>query len=333
MGVFGLVGLDNGIVSGLEKFEAPDPAYWCAQGYAICNPDIRGVVDSDGDSVLWDRQEGRDCYDLIEWLAEQQWCSGKVGHERDLLPRGIPVVHRRRTAPAPGGDQPVGRRQRRLPRPGDAGRNARHRLRPATPGGQLLRQEPEGRHPLRSRALPADDRPLGDTRSPTSARSPSRRTSWPATRTPCTPPGHSAPGGASLRKRSGCASTTARNGRTTTTRRTWRTCAASSTTTSRIRTTGGSRTPRVRYSVLDLEGGDQVGVAADMFPPADIASTKYYLDGRSRTLTTDRPGRRGGSGVRRRLEPERGVLPYPLRAGDRHGRLPEGAPLGRGARR
>lgn len=79
MGIFGLVGLGNDIVSGLEKFEGPDPAYWCAQGYAICNPDIRGVVDSDGDSVLWDRQEGRDCHDLIEWLAGQEWCSGKVG--------------------------------------------------------------------------------------------------------------------------------------------------------------------------------------------------------------------------------------------------------------
>ena len=79
MGVFGLVGLDNKVVSGLEKFEAPDPAYWCARGYAICNPDIRGVVDSEGDSVLWDRQDGRDCHDLIEWLAEQPWCTGKVG--------------------------------------------------------------------------------------------------------------------------------------------------------------------------------------------------------------------------------------------------------------
>ena len=79
MGVFGLVGLSNGIVSGLEKFEGPDPAYWCAQGYAVCNPDIRGVVDSEGDSVLWDRQEGRDCYDLVEWLADQEWCSGKIG--------------------------------------------------------------------------------------------------------------------------------------------------------------------------------------------------------------------------------------------------------------
>jgi hypothetical protein len=54
-GVFGLVGLSNDIVSGLEKFEAPDPAYWCAQSYAICNPDIRGVINSDRDSVLWDR--------------------------------------------------------------------------------------------------------------------------------------------------------------------------------------------------------------------------------------------------------------------------------------
>jgi predicted acyl esterase len=79
MGVFGLVGLSNSIVSGLAKFEAPDPAYWCAHGYAICNPDVRGGVDSEGDSVMWDRQEGRDCHDLIEWLAEQSWCTGKVG--------------------------------------------------------------------------------------------------------------------------------------------------------------------------------------------------------------------------------------------------------------
>ncbi len=79
MGVFGLVGLNNNIVSGLGKFEAPDPAFWVAQGYAICNPDIRGVIDSEGDSVIWDRQDGSDCHDIIEWLAEQSWCSGKVG--------------------------------------------------------------------------------------------------------------------------------------------------------------------------------------------------------------------------------------------------------------
>ena len=130
MGVFGLVGLDNGIVSGLEKFEGPDPAYWCAQGYAICNPDIRGVVDSEGDSVLWDRQEGRDCHDLVEWLAEQEWCNGKVGMSGTSYLAVVAVVHRRRAAPAPGRDQPVGGRQRRLPRPRDARRDAGHRRSP-----------------------------------------------------------------------------------------------------------------------------------------------------------------------------------------------------------
>lgn len=79
MGIFGLVGLDNAIVSGYAKFEGPDPAYWCARGYAICNSDIRGVVESEGDSVIWDRQEGRDAYDIIEWLAEQDWTTGRIG--------------------------------------------------------------------------------------------------------------------------------------------------------------------------------------------------------------------------------------------------------------
>ena len=52
---------------------------------------------------------------------------------------------------------------------------------------------------------------------------------------------------------------------------------------------GWELTPRVRYSVLDLEGGDQVGVAADEFPPSNVTSTKYYLNGRSRALTTEAP--------------------------------------------
>ena len=78
VGVFAMVGLDNSIVSGLQKFEGPDPAYWCAHGYAICNPDIRGVMESQGDSVLWDRQEGRDAYDLIEWLGVQEWSNGRI---------------------------------------------------------------------------------------------------------------------------------------------------------------------------------------------------------------------------------------------------------------
>jgi len=77
--LFNLLGVDQSQLSGLGKFEGPDPAYWCANGYAICNPDARGVFDCDGDSIMVGQQEGKDCYDLIEWLGIQEWCNGKVG--------------------------------------------------------------------------------------------------------------------------------------------------------------------------------------------------------------------------------------------------------------
>lgn len=34
--------------SELQKFEGPDPAYWCNHGYAIINPDVRGAYNSEG---------------------------------------------------------------------------------------------------------------------------------------------------------------------------------------------------------------------------------------------------------------------------------------------
>ena len=63
----------------LNKFEGPDPAFWCAHGYAVCNPDPRGAYHSEGDIRVWSQQEGEDYYDLIEWLGVQDWCNGKVG--------------------------------------------------------------------------------------------------------------------------------------------------------------------------------------------------------------------------------------------------------------
>ena len=77
--MFTVLGIDQSEFSGLAKFEGPDPAFWCANGYAVCNPDARGVYHCDGDSVLPGEQDGRDCHDLIEWLAGQDWCTGKVG--------------------------------------------------------------------------------------------------------------------------------------------------------------------------------------------------------------------------------------------------------------
>ena len=74
-----LLGMDLSPLSGLMKFEGPDPAYWCAQGYAVCNPDPRGAFNSEGDIRIWSRKEGEDYCDLIEWLGVQDWCNGAVG--------------------------------------------------------------------------------------------------------------------------------------------------------------------------------------------------------------------------------------------------------------
>ncbi|MCL5734708.1 MAG: CocE/NonD family hydrolase [Actinobacteria bacterium] len=72
-------GVPKAACSGLEKFEGPDPAYWCAHGYAIVNPDSRGAYMSEGDIYFWGTQEAQDGYDLIEWVAAQHWSNGKVG--------------------------------------------------------------------------------------------------------------------------------------------------------------------------------------------------------------------------------------------------------------
>jgi putative CocE/NonD family hydrolase len=50
-------------------------------GFAFVVQDVRGRFASDGEYVLVPtrRVEGPDGYDTIEWLAAQEWCSGKVG--------------------------------------------------------------------------------------------------------------------------------------------------------------------------------------------------------------------------------------------------------------
>ncbi|ETS74386.1 hypothetical protein PFICI_14252 [Pestalotiopsis fici W106-1] len=65
--------------SGYEKFEAPDPAEWCARGYAVINIDARGAGMSEGNIRWWGEQDARDIYDTIDWLSKQSWCNGSVG--------------------------------------------------------------------------------------------------------------------------------------------------------------------------------------------------------------------------------------------------------------
>jgi uncharacterized protein len=288
MGVFGMVGLDNAIVSGLEKFEGPDPAYWCAQGYAICNPDIRGVVDSDGDSVLWDRQEGRDCHDLIEWLAEQPWCSGKVGmsgtsylavsqwftaaeqppHLAAINPwEGVSDVYR--DLVMRGGMPDTGFAQQ-LQNGSFFGKNSK----------EDVISEAE-RYPLMN-------------------------TLWE----------NKIPDFDKVEVPAYVVASYSNTLHTAGTFRAWRRIASKQkwlrihnsqewpdyydeTNVKDLRRffdrylkdddNDWDKTPRVRYSLLDLEGGDKVNVAADEFPPNGVTATRYYLDGRSRTLTAEAP--------------------------------------------
>jgi uncharacterized protein len=71
-------GVAEGATSGLEKFEGPDPAFWCANGYAVVNVDPRGAFQSAGDGQFFSEQEAQDGYDVVEWVSSQEWCTGAV---------------------------------------------------------------------------------------------------------------------------------------------------------------------------------------------------------------------------------------------------------------
>ena len=75
----GRAGVPVEATSGLEKFEGPDPAYWVDHGYAIVNVDKRGAYMSEGNLLYWGHEDALDGCDVIEWIASQNWCTGKVG--------------------------------------------------------------------------------------------------------------------------------------------------------------------------------------------------------------------------------------------------------------
>ena len=66
-------------ISPWTGWEAPDPAVWVKQGYAVINADLRGAGTSEGVGDLFSDQEANDYYDLIEWAGTQPWSSGRVG--------------------------------------------------------------------------------------------------------------------------------------------------------------------------------------------------------------------------------------------------------------
>ncbi|MEJ2864428.1 CocE/NonD family hydrolase [Actinomycetospora flava] len=59
-------------------WETPDPEWWTARGYALLRADTRGTGASPGRLDLYGPQDAEDFYDVVEWAAEQPWCTGKV---------------------------------------------------------------------------------------------------------------------------------------------------------------------------------------------------------------------------------------------------------------
>ena len=62
-----------------QSWEVPDPEKWVPDGYACVRIDSRGAGRSEGYLSVHSPRETKDIYDCIEWLAEQPWCTGKVG--------------------------------------------------------------------------------------------------------------------------------------------------------------------------------------------------------------------------------------------------------------
>jgi len=69
----------SGWISRHTAFEAPDPLYWCRNGYAVVYPDPRGSWYSEGELRHGGIGEAEDCYDLIEWLGRRPWSNGRIG--------------------------------------------------------------------------------------------------------------------------------------------------------------------------------------------------------------------------------------------------------------
>lgn len=60
--------------------EAGDSRFWARRGYVHVIADVRGTGKSDGAyQGLLSPQEAEDAYDLVEWIASQDWCDGNVG--------------------------------------------------------------------------------------------------------------------------------------------------------------------------------------------------------------------------------------------------------------
>ncbi len=60
--------------------EVNDIEWFVSRGYVFVHTDSRGTGHSlQGEWAFWSQEEQTDLYDMIEWIAAQDWCTGKVG--------------------------------------------------------------------------------------------------------------------------------------------------------------------------------------------------------------------------------------------------------------
>lgn len=285
--LFDVLGMDTSVLSGLMKFEGPDPAFWCAHGYAVCNPDPRGSFNSEGDIRVWSREEGQDYRDLIEWLGVQDWCNGKVGLTGNSylaisqwFAAAEQPPHLAAIAPWEGMSDIY---RDLVMRGGIPDFSFPHRFASAFTGKGLREDF----------VAEAQSHPLMDEL-------------WES----------KVPAFENVTVPAYIVASYSNSIHTPGTFRGWREI-ASKHKWLRIHNTmewpdyyeeanhddllrffdhflkgvdnGWQETPRVRYSVLDLEGGDRINRPAKEFPPEDVRDVKLYLDAGSDSLTSDAP--------------------------------------------
>jgi len=66
-------------VPAFHERETNQIEWFVERGYVYVHADIRGSGVSEGMWRFHSIEEQRDHYDLIEWMAQQEWCTGKVG--------------------------------------------------------------------------------------------------------------------------------------------------------------------------------------------------------------------------------------------------------------
>lgn len=288
--LFNMLGMGNTWNSGLTKFEAPDPAYWVQHGYAVCNPDARGIAHSEGDITMIGSQEAEDCYDLIEWLAAQDWCNQKtalsgtsyLAFSQWFIAAGQPP-HLTCISPTEGLQ--------------DAYRDL------AYIGGI---PDPNFIHRLQVNHVSASGARREDMVAEMEAYPLANCDLWEdkiADVSKITVPAYVVASYSNTLHTMG-------------TFRSWRAIGSTekwlrihdsqewpdyydAESTEELRRffdhyllgkqNGWEKTPRVRYSLLDLQGNNQTGLVAETFPPKESKMLRYYMNGRTRTLqlTTD----------------------------------------------